>query len=74
MAKQALPDVKVGEVWEDFSVPSDRDASRRLRVLGVGEDEEGVAHVRVQNQSSWVESEIRLDRFFPEPGGFRRLV
>lgn len=75
--KQAtpLPEVKVGETWEDYSVPSDSEAGRRLRVVALVEpDGDEDAKVRVQNLSSWMESEIRHDRFLPEPGGFRRLA
>jgi hypothetical protein len=75
MAKQDeierdAPDVRVGETWEDFSEA----APRRLRVQFVEEDEDGVMKVQVFNMATYVTSVIRLDRFFPEPGGFRRLA
>lgn len=65
--ERALPVVREGETWEDF--PSDSDATRRLRVVIAGEEK-----VLVRNESTGVESEIRRDRFFPEPGGFRKLA
>lgn len=71
------PDLAEGQVWEDLA-PGHTEAGRRLRVLSVETDEKGKpvadGKVHVRNLQTGVESEIRVDRFRPEEGAFRRAV
>jgi hypothetical protein len=77
VAKQdevVLPDVREGQVWEDCSSHEEVVAERKLRVCSVPAEPDAQSHVTVRNMVTGVESEIRLDRFVPGSGGFRRLV
>lgn len=71
------PELAEGQVWEDLA-PGHTEAGRRLRVLTVESDEKGKpvadGKVLVRNLRTTVESEIRVDRFQPEVGAFRRVV
>lgn len=75
--KTGLPDVAVGQIWEDADWRQQQSGDpRRVRVVAVPPDVESYPNpsqlgVRVENVKTRTKSTIRLGRFRPNSTGYR---